>query len=387
VGLLFSIVATETSSVTFLQHPGVSWSRDFSFIQLPSGTHQAGSSSSPSSCPTTSPRVLTLRGAAQALRRRGRPGGLVPVHRHRARRRPAALPDRARGPGDGRRLAPLAVALVASPPSCTRSWRMKAVVWTDVIQFVVYWRERSSPSRPGRPPARGLGELVATGAAAASSTGSTSRPPRQPVHALGRPHRRDVPDVRLARGGPAHGPALPLRPQPRRGARALWTSGIVIVAQFAFFLLIASASSPSTPRSPGGALRPARPGLHPVHRRAAAARGDRARRRAPSSPRRCPPVELAQLVGHRPRDRFYRPSCGPTPRRCTATCHPRLHPLLRPRADPGRPRRAAPQPDRGRVRPHHRRLHHRHLLASSSSDLHAARRAEAAFVGCSWASG
>ena len=36
-GLLFSIVATETSSVTFLSIPGFAWSRDFTFIQLPLG--------------------------------------------------------------------------------------------------------------------------------------------------------------------------------------------------------------------------------------------------------------------------------------------------------------------------------------------------------------
>ena len=36
-GLLFSIVATETSTVTFLSIPGFAWSRDFTFIQLPLG--------------------------------------------------------------------------------------------------------------------------------------------------------------------------------------------------------------------------------------------------------------------------------------------------------------------------------------------------------------
>ena len=36
-GLLFSIVATETGTVTFLSIPGFAWSRDFTFVQLPLG--------------------------------------------------------------------------------------------------------------------------------------------------------------------------------------------------------------------------------------------------------------------------------------------------------------------------------------------------------------
>ena len=36
-GLLFSIVATETSTVTFLSIPGFAWGRDFTFLQLPIG--------------------------------------------------------------------------------------------------------------------------------------------------------------------------------------------------------------------------------------------------------------------------------------------------------------------------------------------------------------
>src|SRR5512142_2356383 len=36
-GLLFSIVATETSTVTFLSIPGFAWARDLTWIQLPLG--------------------------------------------------------------------------------------------------------------------------------------------------------------------------------------------------------------------------------------------------------------------------------------------------------------------------------------------------------------
>ena len=37
-GLLFSIVATETSTVTFLSIPGFAWGRDFTFLSCRSAT-------------------------------------------------------------------------------------------------------------------------------------------------------------------------------------------------------------------------------------------------------------------------------------------------------------------------------------------------------------
>ena len=218
---------------------------------------------------------------------------------------------------------PLSVALVGVTTIVyTFVGGMKAVVWTDVIQFVIYMVGAVVAfvllvtRLPG-----GWGELVATGSRGRQVP--LARPldrPRQPLHALGRPHRRDVPDLRLARRGPAHGPALPVRPQPGRGRRApLWMSGVVVFAQFAFFLLIGVGLFVFYQAFPPAVrLRPARPRVRPLHRRAAAARGRRPRDRARSSPPRCPPSRLAQLLRHR----RWSPtstarSSGPTPRRST----------------------------------------------------------------------
>ena len=115
-GLLFSIVATETSTVTFLSIPGFAWSRDFTFIQLPLGYLIGRFLVVAVLLPHYfSGRVLhRLRGPAQALRGRGGPGGVVPLHRDpQPRRRPAPLPDRDRGAGDGR---------ASACPSPSPSW-------------------------------------------------------------------------------------------------------------------------------------------------------------------------------------------------------------------------------------------------------------------------
>ncbi len=243
-GLLFSIVATETSSVTFLSIPGVSWSRDFTFIQLPLG-YAIG-------------RLLVVVlllphyfsgeyfTAYEVLRKRF--GGAVG-------QAASFLFIVTRSLADGLRLfltalvvqemagvsLPLAVALVGVTTIVyTFVGGMKAVVWTDVIQFVVYVAGAVVAFAllvvrlPG-----GWGELVATGAAAGK------------FHWLDLSAALDTPYTLWAGliGGMfltfgSHG-ADQLMVQRylcarSRGeaARALWTSGIVIVAQFAFFLLI-----------------------------------------------------------------------------------------------------------------------------------------------------
>jgi SSS family solute:Na+ symporter len=243
-GLLLSIVATETSSVTFLSIPGVSWRGDFAFIQLPLG-YAIG-------------RLLVVAfllphyfsgeyfTAYEVLRERF--GGAVG-------QAASFLFIVTRSLADGLRLfltalvvqemagvsLPVAVALVGITTILyTFAGGMKAVVWTDVVQFVVYVLGAVVAfgvlvvRLPG-----GWTELVATGTAAGK------------FHWLDLSTALDNPYTLWAGvvGGMfltfgSHG-ADQLMVQRylcarSRGeaARALWTSGIVILAQFAFFLLI-----------------------------------------------------------------------------------------------------------------------------------------------------
>jgi SSS family transporter len=141
-GLLFSIVATETSTVTFLSVPGFAWSRDLTFIQLPLG-YLIG-------------RFLVVGlllphyfsgeyfTAYEVLRKRF--GGAVG-------QAASALFVITRSLADGLRLfltaivvqevaglsLPVSVALVGVTTIVyTFLGGIKAVVWTDVAQFVIY---------------------------------------------------------------------------------------------------------------------------------------------------------------------------------------------------------------------------------------------------------
>jgi len=141
-GLLFSIVATETSTVTFLSIPGFAWSRDLTFLQLPLG-YLIG-------------RFLVVRlllphyfsgeyfTAYEVLRKRF--GGAVG-------QAASALFILTRSLADGLRLfltaivvqelaglsLPVSVALVGVTTIVyTFVGGMKAVVWTDVAQFAIY---------------------------------------------------------------------------------------------------------------------------------------------------------------------------------------------------------------------------------------------------------
>lgn len=141
-GLLFSIVATETSTVTFLSIPGFAWSRDLTWIQLPLG-YVIG-------------RLLVVAlllpryfageyfSAYQVLRERF--GGSVG-------QAASLLFIVTRSLADGLRLfltalvvqemsalsLPVCIALVgATTVVYTFAGGMKAVVWTDVAQFVIY---------------------------------------------------------------------------------------------------------------------------------------------------------------------------------------------------------------------------------------------------------
>jgi SSS family transporter len=141
-GLLFSIVATETSTVTFLSIPGFAWSRDFTFIQLPLG-YLVGRFLVVA---VLLPHYFTGEyfTAYEVLRRRfggatGQAASLLFIV--------------TRSLADGLRLfltaivvqevaglsLPVCVALVGVTTIVyTFAGGMKAVVWTDVAQFVIY---------------------------------------------------------------------------------------------------------------------------------------------------------------------------------------------------------------------------------------------------------
>jgi SSS family transporter len=243
-GLLFSIVATETSTVTFLSVPGFAWSRDFTFIQLPLG-YAIG-------------RFLVVAlllphyfsgeyfTAYEVLRKRF--GGAVA-------QAASLLFIVTRSLADGLRLfltaivvqemaglsLPVSVALVgATTVVYTFVGGMKAVVWTDVVQFVIYvvGAVVALVLLVARLPG-GWGELVAT-----ATTGDKLRW-LDLSPALDNPYTiwaGLVGGMFLTIG--SHGADqmmvqryLCARNQ-REAGRAVWMSGLVVLVQFALFLLI-----------------------------------------------------------------------------------------------------------------------------------------------------
>ena len=243
-GLLFSIVATETSSVTFLSIPGFAWARDFTFLQLPIG-YMIG-------------RLLVVGfllphyfageyfTAYEVLRKRfGGPVGQAA----------SFLFVVTRSLADGLRLfltaivvqeisgfsLPVSVALVGiTTVVYTFVGGMKAVVWTDVIQFGVYilGAVLALGVLVARLPG-GFGQLLSDGAAAGKfrfvdlSTALDS-PYTLWAGVIGGmfltfgSHGADQLMVQRYLCARSRGEA----------ARALWLSGVVVFLQFAFFLLI-----------------------------------------------------------------------------------------------------------------------------------------------------
>ncbi len=243
-GLLFSIVATETSTVTFLSIPGFAWRYDFTWIQLAIGFLLG--------------RLLVVAfllphyvageyfSAYEVLRQRF--GGPVS-------QTASLLFILTRSLADGLRLfltaivvqeisglsLALSVALVGLTTIVyTFAGGMKAVVWTDVVQFVIYVLGAAVAlvllvSRlPG-----GWGGLVAVAAANdklrwLDLSLSLANPYTLWAGLLG--------GLFLTFG--SHGTDqlmvqryLCARTQ-REAGRALWTSGVVVLLQFALFLLI-----------------------------------------------------------------------------------------------------------------------------------------------------
>jgi SSS family transporter len=243
-GLLISIVATETSTVTFLSIPGFAWSRDFTWIQLAAGFALG--------------RVLVVVfllphyfsgdyfTAYEVLRKRF--GGAVG-------QTASLLFVLTRSLADGLRLfltaivvqemsglsLPASVALVGlTTVVYTFVGGMKAVVWTDVAQFAVYV----------------LGAVAAFAVLVARLPGGWG----QLVEAASAAGKLRAIDLHLTLADPyvlwaglvggmfltfgSHG-ADQLMVQRylcarsrRQAGRALWLSGLVVLVQFAFFLLI-----------------------------------------------------------------------------------------------------------------------------------------------------
>jgi len=243
-GLLVSIVATETSTVTFLSVPGFAWAHDFRFLQLPLG-YVLG-------------RLLVIAfllphyfageyfTAYEVLRKRF--GGAVG-------QAASLLFVVTRSLADGLRLfltaivvqeifglsLPLSIALVGlTTVVYTFVGGMKAVVWTDVIQFVVYVIGAlvALAVLVARLPG-GLGQLLADGAAA-----SKFRLVDLSL-ALDNPYTLwagVIGGMFLSFGSHGADQLMVQRYLCARSraeaARALGLSGVVVLVQFALFLLI-----------------------------------------------------------------------------------------------------------------------------------------------------
>ena len=243
-GLLFSIVATETSTVTFLSIPGFAWGRDFTFLQLPIG-YMIG-------------RLLVVVfflphyfageyfTAYEVLRKRfGGPVGqaasfLFVVTRSLADGLRLFLTAIVVQEISGFSLA-VSIALVGvTTIFYTFVGGMKAVVWTDVIQFVVYVLGAivALGMLVNRLPG-GWGELVAVGSAAGKFRWFDFSTALDSPYTL---WAGVIGGTFLTFGSHGADQLMVQRYLCARSraeaSRALWTSGVVVFLQFAFFLLI-----------------------------------------------------------------------------------------------------------------------------------------------------
>ena len=380
-GLLFSIVATETSTVTFLSIPGFAWSRDFTFIQLPLG-YLIG-------------RFLVVAvllphyfsgeyfTAYEVLRKRF--GGAVG-------QAASFLFIVTRSLADGLRLfltaivvqemaglsLPVSVALVGVTTIVyTFAGGMKAVVWTDVAQFFIYnvGAVVAFFLLLGQLPG-GWGQLVAEASAAGKFRWLDLSTALDSPYTL---WAGLIGGMFLTIG--SHGADqmmvqryLCARSQ-REAGRAVWMSGVVVFLQFALFLLI------------GVGLYVFYQAFPPA---VAFDRPDRVFVRfiVEQLPRGMVGLvigaifaaAMSTLSGSLNSSAtaavtdFYRPLVRPdASSTAPAARDPGLHAGVRPRPDRGGPRRTAAEPDGRRVGAHDRGVHDRHhprrLLPG---DLHAA---------------
>ena len=117
---------------------------------------------------------------------------------------------------------------------------MKAVIWTDVIQFSVYILGAAGRAGdPGGQAPRRLVRAVPHGRRRGKvpAAGLLVRPDPA-LHVLGRPDRRHGPEHGDPRGRPMMVQRYLSARSQRQAATALVASGFIILAQFAFFLLI-----------------------------------------------------------------------------------------------------------------------------------------------------
>ena len=227
--VMISIVATETSTATFLSVPGVAYKGDFTFLQLAFGYILGRVVVATVLLPAYfRGEIFTAYQVLQnAVRRADPDDGLDPLPRHPlARRRPPAVPRRHGAPA-AHRLA----------DRRRRSWP-----WAghDRLHFPRrdeggdldrrHPVQRLHPRRPGgaRDPGgqapRRLGPSCGRRpATAASSACSTSRfDLTRTLYVLGRPDRRHGPEHGDPRGRPDDGPALPRGPIAAAGGRWPW---------------------------------------------------------------------------------------------------------------------------------------------------------------------
>ncbi len=153
--VMISIVATETSTATFLSVPGVAYTGDFTYLQLAFGYLFGRVVVAAVLLPAyfRGRDLHRVSVAPGSVRRPDPDHGLAPVPRGSvAGRRPPPLPG-----GDvlqhltGWSVGTAIVAVAAVTVVYTFLGGMKAVIWTDVIQFSVYilgasWHSRSSPA-------------------------------------------------------------------------------------------------------------------------------------------------------------------------------------------------------------------------------------------------
>ena len=196
--VLISIVATETSTVTFLSVPGLGFNPNggnLTFLQLAFGYIIGRCLVAWLLLPQYMSGELFTRlpGAAAAVQPGGAAGRrrAVPRHAHR-RRRAAALPDRpaaaVRSPAGTSVPAIVVVGVVTIV--YTYLGGMKAVIWTDLIQFVI----------------KIAGAVLARRASSCRCcpAGGTSSSRTATAAGKFKLHRPDVrPDDRVQRSGPA----------------------------------------------------------------------------------------------------------------------------------------------------------------------------------------
>ena len=285
--ICFTIVATETSTLTFIGVPAAAYAGNMTFLQLAVGYVIGRIIVSLLFIPALFPRrarhVVRAAAAAVRLGRQDRGGRAVPGDAVAGRWHPAVCDgagdlDRHRRAGAGGRSSSLGVAMIVY----TVRGGVAAVIWTDVVQMFVYVAGalvvfvallRKIPG--------GWAEVVRLGMPAGKFTVIDLSLDPQRIYTLW--------------AGVVGGVALTLATHgtdqflvqrllsarlAARGARGLVLSGFIVFAQFTLFLLIGAMLYRLSPaRSARDAARAQRRDPAALHRRSPAARRHRLHRR------------------------------------------------------------------------------------------------------------